>query len=154
VSNSAGPTVDGHDEIESQVVVDFETAFSIEEQQDWKPELQMLMEDQDEDEDDDMLCNANCCLDQHVHDDQYIDEKQKVKYIDHVLPKTGGPDATPSLAVIPRLLSEIETNSGAENYHIIPDEDLLIMSHRVFGFVLRNRKWGTVNYLRTVVTLH
>ncbi|KAF7538198.1 hypothetical protein G7054_g3188 [Neopestalotiopsis clavispora] len=145
LSGSAGPTVDGRDEIESQIVVDFETALSIKEQQHWKPDLQMLMEDQEEDEEEDRLCNAECCLNQNVHDDQYIDEKQKSEYIVRVLPGTGGADAPPSLAIIPRLLSEIETIPGAENHHVIPDEDLLIMSYRVFGFVLRNRRWAQLD---------
>lgn len=139
---SAGPTLDARDEVESQVVVDFETAFSTADGKDWKPQLELLMGSQDDDDDDTRLCNAACCRDQNVHDDQYVDESQKTEYINHLFPHTPGSDTQPSVAVIPRSLDEVRTSPGLKAGSLIPDEDLLIMSYRVFAFVLRSRKWG------------
>lgn len=139
---SAGPTLVVRDEVESQVVVDFETAFSVEEQHDWKPELEILMSNGDDDEDE-RSCTADCCLEQNVHDDQYVDDKQQTEYIDRLFPSTGVLDGQSPVAVIPRLLDEIPT--GPKGEPLVSDDDLLIMSYRVFGFVLRSRKWGIQN---------
>jgi len=68
----AGPTLGIRDDVESQVVIDFETAFSVddEKQQEWKPNLEVLLgnpgpQDQDDNSDDDQedntACNAACC---------------------------------------------------------------------------------------------
>lgn len=146
LAHSTGPTIDVREEVESQVVVDFATAFSTEDRKDWKPQLEMLMGSQDDESDDKRLCSAECCLGQSVHDDQYVDESQKMEYIDHLLPHTPGVDTQPSVAVIPRPLDEVRTTIGPEASSLIADEDLLIMSYRVFGFILRSRKWGMSIY--------
>ncbi|ETS84506.1 hypothetical protein PFICI_02531 [Pestalotiopsis fici W106-1] len=141
----AGPTIDVRDEVESQVVVDFETAFSTEDRKDWKPELELLMGSQDDEDDDKRPCNAACCMGQNVHDDQYVDESQKTEYINHLFPHSPGIDTEPSVAIIPRSLGEIQTGPGSKTGCQIPDEDLLIMSYRVFAFVLRSRKWAQLD---------
>lgn len=143
----AGPTLDVRDEIESQVVVDFETAFAVEDetQQKWKPTLEtyaggsMAEEDSDSEDEQDEVCGAECCREEIVHDDSYVDEKQSSEYGESLLPKPGRLGEQPSIAIIPRPLEEVYGRAGEI---LISEDDLAIMSYRVFGFVLRNRKWG------------
>ncbi|KAK1518531.1 hypothetical protein CABS01_06065 [Colletotrichum abscissum] len=147
----AGPTLGVRDEVESQVVIDFETAFTVENgaQKQWKPHLETLIgvsttEENEEDEEDekDESCRAACCRREAVHDDSFVDEKQSSEYVDSLLPKAGSLNEQLSVAVIPRPLEELYSDTGET---LISDDDLLIMSHRVFGFVLRNRKWAQLD---------
>ncbi|KAJ0414355.1 hypothetical protein BJY00DRAFT_318918 [Aspergillus carlsbadensis] len=145
----AGPTVGVRDEVESQVVVDFETAFSVEDpkQQAWKPKLEVLLgksETDDEDSSDQAgACRADCCRQYLVYDDAYIDQKQRTEYIEGLLPKGDHNDQQPSIAIIPRLLKDLRT--GLDKTLAITPDELLIMSYRVFGFVLRTRKWAQLD---------
>lgn len=141
----AGPTLEVRDEVESQVVVDFETAFSVEDlaQQNWKPELKTMIgnpgsEDGEQDIQD-KTCNAACCRLDSVHDDFYVDKRQGEEYVNGLLPESGAVNEQPSIAIIPRPLKEIRSSSGSI---LVSDDELVIMSYRVFGFVLRSRKWG------------
>lgn len=149
---SSGPTLDVRDEVESQVVVDFETAFSTEDRKDWKPKLDLMMDNEDDESDDNRLCNAACCQDQNVHDDQYVDEGQEMEYVKHLFSDTPI-DTQPSVAIVPRSLDEIHKDSDLEAQPLISNDDLIIMSYRVFGFVLRNRKWGMSNYFLLDIAL-
>lgn len=145
----AGPTVEAREEVESQVVIDFETAFSVEDptQKLWKPELKTMIgipeaEDGDQDGDQDAKdkdCMATCCLLDNVHDDSYVDKKQREEYVNGLLPEADAVNEQPSIAIIPRPLKELRTSGGSS---LVSDEELTIMSYRVFGFVLRSRKWG------------
>ncbi|PKY03828.1 hypothetical protein P168DRAFT_254563 [Aspergillus campestris IBT 28561] len=142
----AGPTLVVRDEVESPVVIDFETAFSVEdrERQQWQPRLEMLIgESSSEIEDKQPGCTGVCCENESVHDDIYVDEKQRTEYIDSLLPKGNVMDEPPSVAIIPRLLGEV--NTGIDGAPVISDDELLIMSYRVFGFVLRSRKWANLD---------
>lgn len=140
----AGPTIGVRDDVESQVVVDFETAFSVDdaEQQEWKPKLELLIGSQagQPDEEDEDPCEASCCRKDVVHDDAYVDGKQRNDYITSLLPKKDTGDEQPSIAIIPRSLKELRTGPGTEL--TVSEDELVIMSYRVFGFVLRTRKWG------------
>lgn len=138
----AGPTLGVRDEIESQVVIDFETAFSSEDkaQQLWKPELNMLLGNPTADDESDERqtkkgCGGDCCRNDIVYDDTYLERKMRTDYTESLLPKDHGEQ--PSVAIVPRLLKEVERK-------FISDDELVIMSHRVFGFVLRSRKWGMI----------
>ncbi|KAK1654160.1 hypothetical protein BDP81DRAFT_307917, partial [Colletotrichum phormii] len=151
----AGPTLGLRDEIESQVVIDFETAFTVENgaQKSWMPYLETLIGGstaEEDEEDKDESCRAACCRRDAVHDDSYVDEKQSSGYVDNLLPKAGSLDEQLSVAVIPRPLEELYSCTGET---LISDDDLLIMSHRVFGFVLRNRKWAQLD-LSYLIDVH
>ena len=146
----AGPTLEARDEVESQVVIDFETAFLVQGpiQQGWKPELRTMVgksetKDGDQDEGDqdegDELCRATCCRLDNVHDDSYVDEEQRDDYVNNLLPEEGAGNEQPSIAIVPRPLKELRSSSGRS---LVSDDELIIMSYRVFGFVLRSRKWG------------
>ncbi|KAL2799443.1 hypothetical protein BJX66DRAFT_352309 [Aspergillus keveii] len=146
----AGPTIGVRDEVESQVVVDFETAFAVDnpKQQAWKPELEILLgnsgAEDEEDTEKDETCQAACCRRDNVHDDMYIDRKQRTEYIDNLLPKGEQNDQQPSIAILPRPLKELLRTSADKELSITPDE-LVIMSYRVFGFILRTRKWARLD---------
>jgi hypothetical protein len=143
----AGPTLGIRDDVESQVVIDFETAFSVDDkkQQEWKPNLEVLLgnpspEDQDDNREDNIACTAACC-NELVHDDTYVDLKTKEAYVNGLLPKTGSQNEQPSVVIIPQPLGELRTGPRKNDY-AIPDDERIIMSYRVFGFVLRSRQWG------------
>jgi len=143
-----GPTLGVRDDVESQVVIDFETAFSAddEKQQEWKPSLEVLLgnpvpEDTDDDQDTDPRCSAACCRGELVHDDTYVDLKARSDYVNDLLPKTGGLNEQPSVAIIPQPLRELRNGPGKNDY-AVTDDERVIMSYRVFGFILRSRQWG------------
>ncbi|OJJ42682.1 hypothetical protein ASPZODRAFT_137069 [Penicilliopsis zonata CBS 506.65] len=145
----AGPTLVLRDEVESPVVIDFETAFSVEdkEQQQWQPRVEMAVGNNntstEEEYEEDQTCHGACCQNDNVHDDSYVEEKQREQYIGALLPKDNAVDEQPSVAIIPRLLDELKSAPGGTS--IITDDELVIMSYRVFGFVLRNRKWANLD---------
>jgi len=147
----AGPTLGIRDDVESQVVIDFETAFSVEDkkQQEWKPNLEVLLgnpgpEDQDDNREDNAACTAACC-NEFVHDDTYVDLKTREAYVNGLLPKAGGQNEQPSVVIIPQPLGELRI-SPEKNDYAIPDDERIIMSYRVFGFVLRSRQWGKQSF--------
>ncbi|KAL5325535.1 hypothetical protein ACEPPN_006662 [Leptodophora sp. 'Broadleaf-Isolate-01'] len=130
----AGPTLGIRDDVESQVVIDFETAFAVEDekQQGWKPKLEVLLgnpspEDPDETDDEDTPCNAACC-NEFVHDDSYIDLKAREAYVNGLLPKTGSQSEQPSVVIIPQPLGELRNGPGKNDY-AISDEERIIMSY-------------------------
>ncbi|KAH8899101.1 hypothetical protein GQ53DRAFT_878458 [Thozetella sp. PMI_491] len=141
----SGPTLMVRDEVESQVVIDFETAFSAEAhgQQGWKPELEMLLIPQSEDKIGKEDCEGECCEGEIVFDDTFVDQKQRKEYIDSLLPRAREVEREPSVAVMPRLLKELRAK--ASDSPAVSDDELLIMSYRVFGFVLRSRKWAQLD---------
>ncbi|KAK8112601.1 hypothetical protein PG984_013127 [Apiospora sp. TS-2023a] len=151
-----GPTLGVRDEIESQVVIDFETAFSAEvgKEKEWQPSLEMLIGNyvsQDDDDEFDVLCSADCCKLDAIYDDCYIDDKQRSNYVNSLLPSSGGPSTRPSIAVLPQLLTELKDSDSSSGYSITDDE-LVIMSYRVFGFVLRHRQWDAAELDLTYLT--
>lgn len=97
----AGPALQTRDEIESQVVVDFEAAFGIEP---WRPELETLIGSEigDDPKIKSSKCDADCCTHQFVHDDSYVETKRNEEFMGHLLPKTR--EDMPSVAIIPRPL--------------------------------------------------
>ncbi|KAL2837693.1 hypothetical protein BJY01DRAFT_40597 [Aspergillus pseudoustus] len=145
----AGPTVGARDEVESQVVVDFETAFAVEDpkQQEWKPVLEILLGNSSTEEEEESgkgeTCGAICCRQENVHDDMYIDRKQRTEYIDSLLPKSEHSEQQPSIAIIPRPLKDLRL--GPDKSLAVTTDELVIMSYRVFGFILRTRKWAQLD---------
>lgn len=142
----AGPALETREEIESQVVVDFELALSTEENQDkkWRPKIEDMIgtglsgssdTDSNDEEEDEGPCNAACCRNQNIHNDDFVEKRRNEDYLSSLLPESR--ERLPSVAIFSRSLQETKTPENS-----LSDEDLLIMSYRVFGFVLRNRKWG------------
>ncbi|KAK6949515.1 hypothetical protein Daesc_009597 [Daldinia eschscholtzii] len=137
----AGPALQTQDEIESQVVVDFEAAFGIEDniEKGWKPELETLIKSEDDSNEhsEGNQCQADCCNSEIVHDDSYVEVKRNEEFMGNLLPKTH--EEMPSVAILPRTLNVREPEAE------LTEDDLAIMSYRVFGFVLRNRKWAKLD---------
>ena len=78
-------------------------------------------------------CVDECCETEAPHYDEYVESWIREDFIASQLNET--PSATPPVSIIPRDFREIEENNT------LTDEEYLIMSFRVFGFVLRSRKW-------------
>ncbi|KAL1855202.1 hypothetical protein Daus18300_011203 [Diaporthe australafricana] len=138
-----GPTADG-DDVESQVVVDFETALLSGKNFDEAsiPQIKSLLGDADDGSSTssvggDVWCFASCCLGQYIFDDRFVDGQRREDYITSLIPKTYS--KLPSVAVHPRSLEE----TTGENS--LTDEEFLLMSYRVFAFVLRTRKWAELD---------
>lgn len=139
-----GPTADG-DEVESQVVVDFETALSSDDNfnEDQIPHLKSLLGDVDDSSSTlsdptgapPLLCTAPCCIGEYVFDDSFVDDKRKEEYIESLIPKSTYAKL-PSVAIYPRTLDDTTGDNA------LTDDEFLLMSYRVFAFVLRTRKWG------------
>ncbi|KAH0437315.1 AAA family ATPase [Colletotrichum camelliae] len=137
-----GSTLDTHEEVEGQVVVDFESAFNEETLATERPQIEALPSMNLGDYDDVDDCDATCCLGDRVMDDTFIDLRQAREYVNSLLPKTGAQDA-PSVAVLPHTLSD--EASFREIRKFIQEDELLILSFRVFGFILRNRKFAQLD---------
>jgi hypothetical protein len=50
----------------------------------------------------DASCSGGCCLDEFVHDDQYVDRYQRTEYIHSLLPKANALDEQPRITIMPR----------------------------------------------------
>ncbi|KAI0803778.1 hypothetical protein GGR55DRAFT_682191 [Xylaria sp. FL0064] len=149
----SGLTLESKDEIDSQVVIDFTEALATRDgnkNNNWKPNVQMQARvddekakkdddsDSDSDSDDeDADCDGDCCLGERVFDDNYFDAKRSEQYLSDLLENTEA-NAPPPLAVLGSYLQK-----GKEMH--VTDDDLVIMSYRVFGFVLRSRSWAKLD---------
>lgn len=105
-----GPTADG-DEVESQVVVDFETALSSGKNcgEGRAPKLESLPSDTDDSSTSSPgkkaeMCSAACCFGDYVFDDSFLDKLRRDEYVDSLLPKTYA--RLPSVAIYPRALED------------------------------------------------
>lgn len=84
-----------------------------------------------------MRCSSECCIEETVYDDGFVDSSRYRDFIQRLVPSIEGNHTTlPSVAVFPRLLKDITNGSN------LTDDELLIMSYKVPGFVLRDRTWG------------
>jgi hypothetical protein len=81
-------------------------------------------------------CTAECCTStDEIHiKDGFAEKKRNGDYIHSLMPE-GRDDPPPS--IYPRRLEDIKSQENS-----LVNGDYLIMSYRVFGFVLRSRKWG------------
>ncbi|PON27686.1 hypothetical protein TGAM01_v203453 [Trichoderma gamsii] len=115
----SGPTMVVGEEVESQVVIDFETAFAT------KDELQEhvkrpllknfigeIIDSKDKEESSDQVC-ACCCFDVVYNDGTFVDKSQRNEYINSLLSKKL-PEEPPSVALFPRLFSEMQMGSTEE----------------------------------------
>jgi hypothetical protein len=134
------------DEVDSQVVIDFEEALN--RWPEWTPVVKRTILDEYDDEyssDDeeewmprfrqtqsrsDWKCIPECCSRETVHHDESIDDKTRTDYI---ASQANEASTSPSAAI------EASAFSGLND--TLKDDDYLIMSFRVFGYVLRSRRW-------------
>lgn len=147
-----GLTLKTRDDIDSQVVIDFEEAINRHPQ--WKPAITSVLEQPLEKmAASDILSDPNanaqdfvnaqksmkkpcieeCCAGELKHHDEYIQDRRGEDYIVSQMNR-----ATPTrlpVTIVPQDFRNIVENNS------LTDEEYLIMSYRVFGFVLRSRKW-------------
>ncbi|PTB64349.1 hypothetical protein BBK36DRAFT_1161404 [Trichoderma citrinoviride] len=137
-----GFTLEARDEVDSQVMVDFAEAFAATQGNGWQPEIESLIgkdlggSGSSEDE----TCSAACCAGEYIYNDNYVDKTRNENYIAELMPGPDEPNDEPSVAIYPRPLKEITATKGT-----LTKDDLIIMSYRVFGFVLRSRKWAKLD---------
>lgn len=129
-----GVTLDKRDEIDSQVVIDFNEALADEDRRKaWEPKIAPVSTAPDARDDD--TCMALCCIHQVVREGFLVDSKMTEDYVKTLVPDTSL--QAPSLILSPRSLEDT-LNSVNE----LTETEFLVMTYRVFGFVLRSRKWG------------
>ncbi|KAK3998263.1 hypothetical protein QBC44DRAFT_314084 [Cladorrhinum sp. PSN332] len=146
----SGLTLDAGDEVDSQVVVDFAEAFDSPGCQHWKPEIEQLVgasalvpsvE----------LCEGPgvCCKDDFVFFDDYIEQVRNEQYMSSLIPPAWTHSKLPSAVIYSRTLEDSKTTENR-----FTDDEIILMSYRVFGFVLRSRKWAKLdlNCLRPIGT--
>ncbi|KAH7310890.1 hypothetical protein B0I35DRAFT_482168 [Stachybotrys elegans] len=135
----SGLTLEKRDEVDSQVVIDFAEAFNANEK--WKPEIDYSGDSEEafkKSTAEDTYCNGACCTMDEIHHDEYVDGKQNERFIESLLPEMDEDGRLLSLAVVSRVLRK------DRSMHITED-DYLIMSYRVFGFVLRSKSWAKLD---------
>ncbi|KAL1879874.1 hypothetical protein Daus18300_001713 [Diaporthe australafricana] len=137
-----GPLLHPKEEVDSQVVIDFEQAFGfwahsssftkpVVEKLIGKPIGQPLLE---------VPCLASCCAGEQVHEDAFAEQKWNEAYVGTLIPDPQDRTKKPSLAIYPQAIRD-KTFKEAE----LTDDDLVIMSYKVCGFVLRTRKWAQMD---------
>ncbi|KAI1108259.1 hypothetical protein F5Y14DRAFT_436945 [Nemania sp. NC0429] len=137
-----GYTIDTREEADSQVMIDFNEAlaYAREHGMVWKPKVELISTSTEENKAEESItrCEATCCIGQRVYDDSFIENKQTEDFVKSLLPQTMG--ERPSLIMYPRTLREMVESNTAPN-----TDELVLMSYRVFGFILRSRKWAQLD---------
>ena len=134
-----GLTLDARDEVDGQVVVDFEEAFVARGNSEWRPQVEQRIGTSRLPKVDDDQCTAECCRNESIHKDGDIETKRSQDYIGNLIPEER--NRVPSVAIYPRLLRDTRSQRNE-----LTEDELIIMNYRVFGFVLRSRKWGKFRF--------
>ncbi|KAI1483384.1 hypothetical protein F4774DRAFT_367390 [Daldinia eschscholtzii] len=129
-----GHTLDTREEVDSQVVVDFGEALFINPH--WKPDITPVSTTSVDTTQ--LDCNAACCRKDSVHDDSYVDQRLAEAFIQSLLPQQLSEQ--PSLIIFPQSWQDM-TDTG----YTPTEDELIIMTYRVFAFVLRTRKWAQLD---------
>ncbi|KAK8875058.1 P-loop containing nucleoside triphosphate hydrolase protein [Apiospora arundinis] len=170
----SGLSIDTREEIDSQVVIDFEEAldrfprWASNFAPFWGESLESFAEDNDfSDESDEDIsrivdaqkkskkttCVRECCTDEYTIDDRYLEKRMEEEFTFDQLKKAASVASSASATVslqtptIPLSLSATPLTFAKKslrdvvNDGTITDDDFLILPFRVFGFVLRSRKW-------------
>ncbi|KAF7930127.1 hypothetical protein EAE99_004320 [Botrytis elliptica] len=139
-----GMTVDTKDEVDSQVVIDFNVALAEEDRKHWAPYIELVIKTVDKSTStQEQNCQALCCRHQMVYEDAQVDRYRAEDFVQSLLPETSSQH--PSLIIYARPLQEVISGGNEPS-----KDELAIMTFRVFGFVLRTRKWAKLDlkYLR------
>ncbi|KAI0550444.1 hypothetical protein F4679DRAFT_542410 [Xylaria curta] len=132
-----GLTLDTQEEVDSQVVVDFNEALTDEKRKDWAPTIESLRTAPDERIQHE--CMAPCCRDQVVKEDDSVDSVLTEEFLKSLIPDASF--RAPSLILSPRPLEEALPGTDDEP----TNDEFVVMTYRVFGFVLRSRKWAQLD---------
>ncbi|KAK7994755.1 hypothetical protein PG990_013528 [Apiospora arundinis] len=124
------------DEIDSQVMVDFTEALADERRKAWTPKIETTTITVPMPP---VHCSEICCSSLVVTQGLQLDHIMANEFIERMAPETQF--RAPSLILSPRLLEEIAPGTEGEP----KDEEYLVMTYRVFAFVLRTRKWAQLD---------
>ncbi|KAK8063522.1 hypothetical protein PG996_008174 [Apiospora saccharicola] len=146
-----GPTLDNRDEIDSQVVVDFEEAYSVLQkgaagkasvdqgnERLIQPTIHNLVGYSFTQARVIPTCDHECCEHQDVYDDAEIDKTLSEDYIATFAPHSTS--AMWSLLLHPRLRTEAQSEENP-----IMEWEYLIMTRRVWAYIMRSRKWSELD---------
>ncbi|KAF7542003.1 hypothetical protein G7054_g139 [Neopestalotiopsis clavispora] len=140
-----GFSLNTNEEVDSQVVVDFAEALSVSENKSWKPKITPASTGNKRKAR--LPCTESCCSGRIVHNDDYVDRKLVETFMETLMPQQTD---KPPLTIHPKSWVEMKK----EGYNP-SDDDFLIMTYRVFAFVLRSRKWdGHKEMVQALVTQH
>ena len=134
----AGLTLGSNEEVESQVVIDFDEAFNGNIDKSFRPSLEQLISGEVgpvRPSETTQRCVHACCVGEQVMDDSYVEHELTNEYIGSLIPNET--DRLPSVVVYRRHLKEAHTPGN-----LLTDSELVIAGKRVFGFILRSRAWG------------
>ncbi|KAJ8114483.1 hypothetical protein OPT61_g3643 [Boeremia exigua] len=87
-------------------------------------------------------CSASCCYNDVVWADKHFDQRRNVNYSDLHPPVDAWGNSSTSVSQRP--IAEVQKDHRLDR---IKDTDYLIMSDRVFGFVLRTRRWAELDLI-------
>lgn len=152
-----GFALETRDEVDSQVMIDFAEAFAVKDAETaaanamnesaqvntWQPKVESIIgrdlgQSTSSDDKDAHSCLGACCKGDYVYADAYIEKKRYEEYAANIMPNPEELNIEPPVAIHPRSLKELTAAKKTP----LTDDDFLIMPYRVFGFVLRSRKWG------------
>ncbi|KAI5803959.1 hypothetical protein DFH27DRAFT_481046 [Peziza echinospora] len=143
----AGLSCDTSDEIDSQVVVDFDEALAAAENDDrvpkncksWKPDLNALPPLHTRENELAYPCQAVCCMNDAVHDDSHVDTELSQSFLKSLIHSTSL--GRPSLILSARPSEDLQADSEGQ----MVEDEFLVMSYRVLAFVLRSCKWAQLD---------
>ncbi|KAJ0307035.1 hypothetical protein COL516b_004267 [Colletotrichum fioriniae] len=137
-----GNVIDTRQDADSQVMIDFTEAlaYAHEHDKDWKPKVDFISTSTEDSKTDDTTsdCDAICCRSQYVFDDSFVEDRLTEDFIAKLFPQS--PTERRSLIIYPHALKDLlesKSTPGAD--------ELVIMSYRVFGFILRKRQWAQLD---------
>lgn len=125
-----GVTLNTQEEVDSQVVVDFEQ--TLQHNTGWGPDIQPppagnTSEPQPARDITPGCTITGCCNDEKSHQDAYVDQNRMKEFTRE----------QPTLAIYSRYIEAIKDGNR------LRDDELVLLTHRIFVFILRSRKWGT-----------
>ncbi|UKZ66317.1 uncharacterized protein TrAtP1_007492 [Trichoderma atroviride] len=154
-----GFALETRDEVDSQVMIDFAEAFAVKDAEtaaanamnesaqvnSWQPRVESIIgrdlgQSSSSDDKDAHSCLGACCKGDYVYADAYIEKKRYEEYAASIMPDPEELNVEPPVAIHPRSLKELTAAKDS-----LTDDDFLIMPYRVFGFVLRSRKWAKLD---------
>ncbi|KAK0716568.1 hypothetical protein B0T21DRAFT_63836 [Apiosordaria backusii] len=130
-----GLTVGEKEEVDSQVVIDFEKAFLSKEGSGWKPAVVALTAAESYALPDGP-CRSLCCFGENVLKDSYVESIRNDQYLSSLMPEDSSKEP---LSLYPRRPHDLISDSA------VTDDDYLIMSYMAFGFILHSRKWAQLD---------
>lgn len=135
----SGLAVDTRYYIESPVMIDFEEAYAEECRENWRPNIRRLIGTilDPESEEGPRVCDAPCCWQENIHDDSYIETNSNLAFMNTMAEVEDIPSKLPSVTIFPRPLKEAK-----KEVNTLTQDELVIMSYSVPGFILRDRSWG------------